>query len=68
MFTEAQDKVNMDLVFLEDRKTTAEDGWAGDGGVPFCSENVYHHSTSYLFIWLLIMEAVRHCTAEVSPL
>ncbi len=65
---EIHDKVNMDLAFMEDRKSHLMDGegLTGSLGVAPSLQNAHCHTTSYLFMWLLLMEAVRHCTAEVG--
>ena len=56
MLGKALEKVNMDVVFLEDSlsQSTSLDG--------SCS---YHNTTSYVFIWLLIIDAMSQCDAEV---
>jgi len=61
------EKINMDLVYLEDQKSgTRVPGQWPDHRTSCSTHNPYTHTSSYLFLWMLIIETVRHCTAEVS--
>ena len=54
MLSKALDQVDLDLVFLEDSHTNTQ--------VQRC-----HNTTAYVFIWLLVIEAMSHCDPEVCP-
>ena len=59
----ALERVNMDLVFLEDSEhSDLSMAMAGPADSPHL---LYHNTTAYIFTWLLIIEAMSHCDPEV---
>ena len=62
----ALERVNMDLVFLEDSEhSDLSMAMAGPADSPHL---LYHNTTAYVFTWLLIIEAMSHCDPEVPLL
>ena len=59
----------MDLVFMEDKSEELSAVVGVDQSIKtrrFYSGNRSRHSTSYIFVWLLIIEVMRLCNAEVG--
>jgi hypothetical protein len=55
----------MDLVFLEDSEHS--DLSLAAAATPTDSPHLlYHNTTAYVFIWLLIIEAMSYCDPEVT--
>ena len=58
----ALERVNMDLVFLED----SEHSDLSEAAAALDSPHLlYHNTTAYVFTWLLIIEAMSQCDPEV---
>ena len=64
MLGKALERVNMDLVFLEDSEHS--DLSEAAAAAPDLPHLLYHNTTAYVFTWLLIIEAMSHCDPEVQ--
>ncbi len=81
LFNKALERINMDAVFMEDVASPAtptatptlepaaaakEGGGAKKGkGVGVSSVSNHTQTTAYIFVWMLIMEAIRQCNPQV---
>lgn len=66
MLGKALERVNMDLVFLEDSEHSDLMSMAAAVVAPDSPHLLYHNTTAYVFTWLLIIEAMSHCDPEVQ--
>ena len=58
----ALEKIDMEQVFLED---SDHHSLSSEALSPLESHLLYHNTTSYVFTWLLIIEAMSQCDPEV---